>query len=62
MNFFKIAKRRTSIISNPLSTYKQELFRIMFMTQGKWDLIDFYNHWFNYELILSNIPRGRFPI
>ena len=60
--FFNIAKRRTVSISRPLSTYKKELHRIMYITQGKWDLNDFYEHWYRYELILPNIPKGRFPI
>jgi len=60
--FFNIAKRRTTTLSRPLSTYKQELYRIMYITQGKWNLNDFYNHWYKYELILPNISKGRFPI
>ena len=60
--FFDIARRRSVLISRPLSTFKQEIYRIMYITKGTWNLNDFYTHWYTYELILPNIPKGRFPI
>ena len=75
--FFTIAKRRTTHISKPLLSYRDELIRIANFEKyinSHWNMSQYYDYWYTLELIhykhkskkLNNqytyLNKGLFPI
>tara|TARA_A100001015_G_C15031922_1_gene733807 strand:- start:407 stop:787 length:381 start_codon:yes stop_codon:yes gene_type:complete len=73
--FFKIAKRRSVYISKPLSSYREELIRIINFenyARCNWGIDEYYDLWYKQELDFNKskksyllsiyLSKGCFPI